>query len=276
VLEVNAPLYYEQRKLGKLTFKRLARFSERWICSHSTWTVLVSNVMKDFLIQEGVPDERLVVIHNGIDPQKFHPGVSGKAIRRKYGLEGKRVIGFVGWFRPWHGVEILLEVMHEANLAKRGVRLLLVGDGPAYPGLLRYVEQYELRSAVVFTGPVRQEEVPEYIAAMDIAVQPSAPEYACPMKIIEYMGMGKCIVAPDQPNIREIIENDVTGYLFKTGDKETLWQILTRLVDNPAKRGATGRKAFNSIFSRGFLWRSNADNIISIILSGGVVRKSAD
>jgi glycosyltransferase involved in cell wall biosynthesis len=269
VLEVNAPLYYEQRKLGRLTFKRLARFSERWICSHSTWTVLVSNVMKDLLIQEGVPDERLVVIHNGIDPQKFHPGVSGKAIRRKYGLEGKQVIGFVGWFRPWHGLEILLEVMYEANLAERGVRLLLVGGGPAYPGLLRYAEQRELRSAVVFTGPVRQEEVPEYIAAMEIAVQPSAPEYACPMKLFEYMAMGRCVVAPDQLNIREILDNGVSGFLFRAESKESLKETLLELLKAPGKRASAGYNAYKYVHEREFLWQANARKTLALVSVSG-------
>src|SRR6185503_19651967 len=108
------------------------------------------------------------------------------------------------------------------RLAEHGVRLLMIGDGPAYPALCRYVTAHGLESAVVFTGAVKRQDIAAYIAAIDIAVQPSAPEYACPMKIFEYMGMGKCIVAPDQPNIREILEHNVNGYLFETGNRQSL------------------------------------------------------
>jgi glycosyltransferase involved in cell wall biosynthesis len=263
VLEVNAPLYYEQSRLGRLTFKQLARSSERWICSHATWTVVVSNVMKDFLMREGIPNKKMIVMPNGVDPQQFHPDVCGKAVRERYGLDDKQVIGFVGWFRAWHGLEMLLEIMHEANLAELSVRLVLVGDGPAYPDLYRYAEQYDLLSAIIFTGPVRQSEVPAYIAAMDIAVQPSATEYACPMKLFEYMAMGRCVVAPDQPNIREILEDGVSGRLFR--NKESLKSTLLELIQDPVKRKITARKAYTRIYEREFLWETNAQKTITLV-----------
>src|SRR4029453_6871489 len=104
----------------------------RWICSHADLTITVSEAMKRMLLQEGVPAEKLVVMRNGVDPSRLHPAVSGKSVRQRYGLEAKIVIGFVGWFRPWHGLEMLLEIMYEERLGAAGVRLLLVGDGPAY------------------------------------------------------------------------------------------------------------------------------------------------
>ena len=266
VLEVNAPLYHEESKFGKLTFQRLALFSERWICSHSTWTFVVSHVMKDILVQEGVPPEKMVVVPNGIDPQQFHPGISGDAIRKRYQLEDKLVIGFVGWFRPWHGLELLLEIVHEMRLADHGVCLLLVGDGPACPALHHYVTSHSLESTVIFTGAVKQQEVAAHIAAMDIAVQPSAPEYACPMKIFEYMGLGKCIVAPDQPNIREILDDGESCLLFQVGDKASLGAVLWKLLHDPEQRAALGRKAYHSIFERGFLWQANAKKTLALVL----------
>lgn len=271
VLEVNLPLYYERSKFGKLAFKRLARFSERWICSNSSWTVTVSEAMKEFLIREGVPGDKMVVMHNGIDPEKFHPHISGEAVRRKYGLDGKSVVGFIGWFRKWHGVEMLLEVMHEANLAKHGIRLLLIGDGPAFPDLHNYVEKHGLQSAVVFTGPVSRQEVPAHIAAMDIAVLPASNAFGCPMKIFEYMAMGKSTVAPDQAAIREILEDRVTGFLFEEGNKEGLKAALLDLVNNREKREKTGQNAYQRIFQRGFLWSANARRTLALVFGDELV-----
>lgn len=265
VLEVNAPLYHEESTLGRLAFRRLARFSERWICSHSTLTFVVSQVMKDMLIEEGVPAHKLIVVPNGIDPHKFHPGISGQEIRQHYQLEDKLVIGFVGWFRPWHGLEMLLECMHDMRLAEHGVRLLMIGDGPAYPELQRYVTTHGLESAVVFTGAVKRQDIAAHIAAMDVAVQPSAPEYACPMKIFEYMGMGKCIVAPDQPNIREILDDGATGWLFQPADKASLGAVLLKLLDDPEQREAMGRKAYARIVECGFLWQENAKKTLALV-----------
>ena len=228
--------------------------------------------MKEFLMREGVPEEKMVVMPNGIDPAEFSPAVNGAEVRRRYGLEGKLVIGFVGWFRQWHGLEMLLEVLNEGGLARAGVRLLLVGDGPAYETLHSYAEAHGLLSAVAFTGPVARRDIPSHIAAMDIAAQPSATEYACPMKILEYMGMGRCIVAPDQPNIREIIDDGKTGFLFRPGDKENLQEVLAGLARDRMRIETAGRNACRAVFERGFLWSENARRTLGLVFGSGATR----
>jgi glycosyltransferase involved in cell wall biosynthesis len=269
VLEVNAPLSYEQDTHGKFTFRRLARFTERWICSHSSRTVVVSHIMKHYLQQEGVPAAKMVVMHNGIDADKFHPGICGKGIREKYHITDQTVIGFIGWFRKWHGLEMLLEIMHESQLGPKGVKLLLVGDGPAYADLYQYAQSRDLLSAVIFSGPIQRDEIPAYIAAMDIAIQPRAPAYACPMKIFEYLGLGKCIVAPNQPNICEIIQDGVTGFMFQPDDKASLRRTLLLVLENQQLRERTGKRAAQSVYERRFLWQSNAQKTLDLIFKQG-------
>ena len=263
ILEVNAPLYIEQSKLGKLTFKNFARFSERWICSNSTWTITVTEVLRQILIRHGVSAEKIRVMPNGIDPKKINESISGDTVRRKYGLHGKIVLGFVGWFRPWHGLESLLKIMHQNGFAKKNVNLMLVGDGPAYESLYRYAKDNGLLPAVTFTGPVAHGEIPAHIAAMDIAVQPSATEYACPMKLIEYMGMGKCILATDQANIRELLEDGKTGFLFE--DEEELASILLKLLNNPQERNRVGRKVLKFVKRHNLFWENNAKETLSLV-----------
>lgn len=270
ILEVNSPLAYEQARLGQLAFRRLARGTERWICSHASRTVVVSEALKRFLTANGIPDRKIVVIPNGIDPRTFHPGISGNSVRKRYRLDGKLVIGFAGWFRKWHGLHMLLDVMHEAQLAARDVSLLLVGDGPAFQELRDYAAMHKLDSNVVFTGPVAHPAVPAHIAAMDIAVQPGAPEYACPIKILEYMGMRKCIVAPDQPNIRELLEHGRTAFLFKPGDKDSLQRTLLEVLAAPARREAVGRNAYQSIISRELHWEANARRTLALSVASSL------
>jgi glycosyltransferase involved in cell wall biosynthesis len=265
ILEVNAPLYREQRELGRLTFGALAQRSERWICSNSTRTIVVSGVMRDLLAAEGVPPSHMVVMPNGIDPERFNPSVSGAAMRARYGLDGAIVVGVVGWFRKWHGVEMLVESMHRHELLRGEVRLLLVGDGPAYADIRRYVDMHRLSHAVVLAGPVPRAEVAAHVAAMDVAVQPSATEYACPMKLIEYMGMGRCIVAPDQPNIREVVGDADTAYLFPRGDADALGTILRTLITDPDLRRAIGRRAHERVHARRLLWRDNANRVVELL-----------
>lgn len=264
ILEVNAPLHYEQAKLGRLVFRTFARFSERWICSNSTLTIVVSHVMKGFLTRNGVSNEKIMVVHNAIDPKKFHPNVSENLIRQRYGLEGKLVVGFVGWFRRWHGLEMLLKVTSEVDLAGRDIRLLLVGDGPAFSDLYDFAKERKILPFVVFTGPVERDRIPDHIAAMDIAVQPSVTEYACPIKVIEYMGMAKCIIAPDQPNIREILDDEINSLLFKPGDQEDFKTVLMKVTESAEARHRLGQNAYQTLCKRKYLWSANADRTLNL------------
>jgi glycosyltransferase involved in cell wall biosynthesis len=273
VLEVNAPLYQEMKKLQGLRFAAIARYLERWICSNSTMTIVVTKALKNILLEEGVPEERMVVMHNGIDPERFNPSIKGERVVQQYQLQGKTVIGFVGWFRKWHGVEMLLKVIHDLKDSMDNVRLLLVGTGPAHAELHEFAEKRGLLDRVFFTGPVQQDEVVQYIAAMDIAVQISATEYACPMKLIEYMGMAKCIVAPDQPNIREVLEDGVDAKLFKPHDHNGLKMALVDVIHDKEMRKVLGEKAHAKVCVQGYLWHRNAQRTLSFVFGKNASRR---
>lgn len=265
VLEVNAPLYLEQRNLGKLAFWRFAKFSERWICSNSTITIVVSEVMKQILIDQGVSSKSIVVMPNGVSALEFSPSISGDPIRTRYQLEEKTIIGFVGWFRRWHGLEMLVEVFGQLRKVHPDLHLLFVGDGPAFEEIYHLAERLELLTDITFTGPILREEIPGHIAAMDIAVQPKATEYACPMKIIEYLAMGKCIVAPNQPNICEIIEDGYNGYLFTAGDQNDFARVLHMAIVHKDERQMVQRNALVTIEQKEYLWSANAKKVINLL-----------
>ena len=263
-LEVNSPLRREQAQLGRLAFGRLAQATERWVCSNATATIVVSGVMRDILRADGVADERLLVMPNGVDPSEFHPQVDGARVRRELGLTDDVVVGFVGWFRPWHGLEGLLRTMHEAGYFARGVRLLLVGDGPARPELDSFVRRHRLEARVIVTGAVERARIPAYVAAMDVAVQPEATEYACPMKLIEYMAMGRGIVAPRQANIRELVEDGRTAALFDAEVEGSLGAALDRVIGDPGRRRELGAAAAAAVQARGLFWQANAARVIDL------------
>jgi len=265
ILEVNSPLAYERKVYGKLVFPKMAEAFERWITSHATKTLVVSTPLKKHLVSLRVPEPQVEVVPNGIDPEHFDPGVSGEPIRQRYHLEGKVVLGFIGWFRPWHGLEMLLEVLAERALRQAEVHLLLIGEGPIYASLQEYVRTQALSRQVTFTGPIPRESLVPYIAALDIALQPSATPYASPMKLFEYMAMGKAIVAPRQENIEEILVDNESGVLFEPDNKKALEDAIMRCVGDPGFRERIGRKAREQIFERKYLWEENAKRVIEIV-----------
>lgn len=265
VLEVNAPLCDEMKTHGGLAFERLARALELWLCRSSTRTVVVSGVMRDIFVAKGCPPSRLMVIPNGVDRRHFCPSVDGRAVRQKLGLDNAVVVGFVGWIRPWHGVEALIDAVAGLVAAFPAVHLMLVGDGPAVPDLKEQASRLGLAKHVLFTGAVPVTEVPYYIAAMDVAVQPDVTEYASPIKLFEYLAMGRAVVAPAKPNIREIVTHTEDAMLFEPGDVEALRNCLGQLLDKPDLRSVLARRAAKVVENRGYFWEANAAAVLAIV-----------
>ena len=265
LLEINAP-WHDHAPSGEAPrFRQLARRLERWVCSNSVQTIAVSAALKQRLVDDGVPERQVTVMHNAVDPAVFHPEISGEAVRRRYRLEGHPVAGFVGWLRHWHGLEGLIDAVHGSGLLGRGLRLLIVGSGPSFPSVQARVHSLGLDDRVILTGPVAHEDVPAHIAALDIALQPRATAYACPMKLLEYMAMARCIVAPDQPNIKELLSEGVSARLFTPEDYRSLTDLIFELMDRPALRAALGRHARQTVVDRNLSWRANAARAIGLL-----------
>jgi glycosyltransferase involved in cell wall biosynthesis len=136
------------------------------------------------------------------------------------------------------------------------------------PDLKRYVEANGLEQSVVFAGAVPHEKVAPYLKLIDIAVQPAANEYCCPMKIIEYMGLGKPVVAPRQENIEELLREGAEALFFAPGDRAALANALATLVANAAQRQQMGAAALAAIHERGYLWTRNAERVIDLVTGG--------
>ncbi len=265
VLEVNAPLSLELQTHGDLVFRRLAQWIEDWLCRRANRTIVVTRAMADIFAARGVPRERLLVMPNGVDGAHFHPGVEGSTVRAHYGLQQARVVGFVGWIRPWHGVDGLIHAVAGLRARHPDLHLLIVGDGPAVPALRQQVEQAGLEACVHFTGPVERAAIPAHIAALDIAVQPDVTDYASPIKLFEYLALGRAVVAPDKPNIREVVQHENGALLFPPRDWDVLAEQLHRLLADDAWRKQLGDQAAALVESQGCTWQANARHVIESV-----------
>jgi glycosyltransferase involved in cell wall biosynthesis len=269
VLEVNSPFALEQARDGDIRGLRFARWAEASICNQARMVIVVSTPLARLMEAAGVEPRKLAVMSNGVALNRFEPQPREK-LRRQMGLDGAPVIGFVGWFRNWHGLEMLIDVFAQSGLAAHGVKVMLIGDGPAMPDLRAAVAAHQLAGSVIFTGPLPHEAVPAYLDLIDIAVQPAANEYCCPMKIIEYMALGKAIVAPRQENITELLREDEEALYFAPGDAEGLGRCLTALAGSAELRRRIGASARAAVSRRGFSWRANAQRVIDLVASGQI------
>jgi len=265
VLEVNAPLSLEMQKYGQLKLCGLARKIEDWLCSSSTKTVVVSDKLREIIEKRGVPHKQFLVIHNGVDRKIFNPQIDGMQIRSELGLSDYFVVGFVGWMRSWHGIDLLIEAANILHDEIPGLRVLLVGDGPAVKQLTEQVNKLKLEEKVIFTGSVSRKQVPKYIAAMDVAIQPNVTEYASPIKLFEYVALAKAVIAPRQDNIREVVEDGQNAILFTPGNSSEIADCIRKLNANRSLMQEISKNAGCLINDKGYYWEENACRVLDAI-----------
>ncbi len=255
LLEVNAPLALERGAHETLVFRGWAARSERAVLAAADRILCVTAVLADMLAAQGVARSKLVVIPNGVDLSLYPP--------RTEGADDEVVIGFTGFFRPWHRVEALVDALAEGVLPATA-RLLLVGDGPSRESIETRAAERGVADRVTVTGAVHRDAVPGHVRRMDVCVQPAATGYASPLKLFEYMGAGAAVVAPDQPNLREILTDDTDALLFPPGDTAALTAALARLAQDGALRRRLGAGARNTIVERGYTWDDNAARVAAL------------
>jgi glycosyltransferase involved in cell wall biosynthesis len=263
VLEVNSPLAYERAAYESLCLRRLAQRCERFVCSRASLIVVVSTPLKDYVVEQGVPPERVVVLPNGTDPETFRPDRQARRdVRKRLKIPPEAVVvGFSGILRPWHGIELLIEAVAKIGARQKNGHVLIVGDGPSRASLEQLVDSRDLRRVVTFTGRVPHSEIPQYLAAFDIGVSPRATFYASPMKIPEYMATGMVVLAPCMPNIEDLITDGVDGVLFRPEDAEGLGIAIDALMRNAEHRYRIGQRARISVLG-GRTWQHNATRVL--------------
>jgi glycosyltransferase involved in cell wall biosynthesis len=264
VLEVNAPLVYEQQRYrAGVTCPPLARWVERHIWQSADLVLAVSKSLRSQLQRSGVDAARIQVLPNAVNPELFRTASDGSEVRKRLNLDGHFTIGFVGTFRPWHGVELLLEAFEDLHRVDPLTHLLLVGDGPSRPGFEDQIRNAGLQGAVTFAGRIAHHAVPQYLAAMDVAVAPY-PDldefYYSPLKLFEYMAAGRPVVASRVGQVAEILMDGATGLLFEPRDRAGLVRCLQRLRKNATLRSELGRNAAAVCLEH--TWNRNAARVI--------------
>ena len=261
VLEVNELAGFKRAR--GLIMERLARRIDAWVFSRASHILCVSGVLADGAKQRGANSERVYVLPNAIDPNRFRSLRSGQSLRERLGLEGAIVIGHVGLFHLWDRLDVLIEVVRSIRDRHPEAKVLLVGDGPEMKNLKQTASRLGMESAVVFPGPVSRDDVPAYIDAMDICVLPDSNDFGSPIALFEFMAMGKPCVAPDLGPMRDVIDDNLTGFMFPHADYSALGKALLRLVEDPALRNQVGARARHAVFTR-HTWAANARFIVQL------------
>lgn len=268
VLEVNSPLMDEQKKHRQLVQSNLARSLTRVAMRHADVLYAVSDAIVPYCRQFLPAKDDVHVIPNGVNVHRFSPEV------HKADSFPGLTIGFVGSLKPWHGLDTLVDAFSRFQLLSKidsgGVnfradcRLLILGDGPERPAIASKISQCgDLRDKVRLLGAVPAQDVPSWLASMDIAVAPY-PQlddfYFSPLKIFEYMAAGRTVLASATGQIRELITHGANGWLYQPGDVDHLTNALTHLVDNDSLRDHLGHQARQTALNHS--WAKVLDQIL--------------
>jgi PEP-CTERM/exosortase A-associated glycosyltransferase len=218
----------------------LTRQLENRVVAGAAAVVTICQGLKDDLIARGVAGERITIMPNGVDLALFGtPPARDPALAAALGLGDGPVIGFLGSFYPYEGLDDLIAAM-PAIVARQGdAQLLLVGGGPAEASLRAAVQASRVAHAIHFVGRVPHHEVERYYALTDVVCYPRKAmrltELVTPLKPLEAMAQGKLVAASSVGGHRELIEHGVTGTLFAPDDPAQLADAMAGLLHD---RGA--------------------------------------
>jgi PEP-CTERM/exosortase A-associated glycosyltransferase len=221
-------------KENGLRYKLTRALETHALKNASAVTTICEGLRKD-IVARGIPADKVTVIPNAVDIDKFAVGgVADLALKHKLGLQDMRLIGFIGSFYAYEGLDVLLRAV-PAMLAKLpDLRVLLVGGGPQDAQLRQLAKDLNIADKVVFTGRVPHEQVQQYYDLLDVLVYPRLSmrltDLVTPLKPLEAMAQGRVLAASDVGGHLELIEHGKTGVLFKADDPQSLAENVGALL----------------------------------------------
>jgi PEP-CTERM/exosortase A-associated glycosyltransferase len=215
---------------------KMVRSLETWACRRANQVAVLCNGLKRDLIERGIPEEKLTVVANGINPEDFRPRDPDAEFAKSFGIAGRKVLGFIGSFYRYEGLDLLIKAVAKLSATRDDLVLLLVGGGEMEVELRNQIEEMKLQTRVVLPGRIPHEKIPSVYSLMDIVVYPRysmrLTELVTPLKPLEAMAMAKPLIASDIGGHRELIKEELTGLLFKPGDVSSLVERIQRLLDD--------------------------------------------
>lgn len=227
---------------GSLRY-RLTRALETRACRQADAVTCICEGLQHDLVARGIPASKITVIPNAVDAEQFtFAAPVDTALRASLGLGEARVIGFIGSFYAYEGLDLLLAAAPGMIARDPRIRILLVGGGPEESRLRAQAERLGLAQHVIFTGRVPHEIVSRYYSLVDVLVYARHPmrltDLVTPLKPLEAMAQGQLFVASDVGGHRELIRDGENGRLFRAGDADALAAVvLSLLADEQAWPG---------------------------------------
>jgi PEP-CTERM/exosortase A-associated glycosyltransferase len=219
---------------------RLTRALESHAIKRANAVTTICEGLRQDIVARGTPPEKVTVIPNAVNIDNFSTGETADAeLANSLGFHGKVVLGFIGSFYAYEGLDILLQALPKMLVQNPDIRVLLVGGGPKDQELKALALQLGVQDKVVFTGRVPHDQVQRYYNLIDVLAYPRLKmrltDLVTPLKPLEAMAQGRLLVASDVGGHRELIEDGKTGVLFEAGNPDALAMKVVNLLSTPER-----------------------------------------
>lgn len=220
---------------GSLRY-RLTRRLETHALRQAQHVFTICEGLRGDIAARGIPASKVTVIPNAVDIDAFDTGgTPDQSLQADLGLQGATVLGFIGSFYAYEGLDLLMDALPRLLARRPELRVLLVGGGPQDAALRAQAVALGVADKVIFTGRVPHTEVQRYYDLVDVLVYPRhsmrLTELVTPLKPLEAMAQGRLLVASDVGGHKELIRHGETGWLFKAGSAQALSDTVDALLD---------------------------------------------
>jgi glycogen(starch) synthase len=248
---------------GSLRY-RMTRALETSAIRRANHVFTICEGLRADIVARGISANHVTVIPNAVDVNAFQLAQpADPALQEKWGLKGRTVIGFIGSFYAYEGLDLLVAALPDVIKVHPNACLLLVGGGPQEAALKAQVQSLGLAQHVIFTGRVPHAEVNRYYDLIDMLAYPRhsmrLTELVTPLKPLEAMAQGHLFVASDVGGHKELVEHGKNGWLFKADDRAALSQAIVDMLAHPERwplMKANGREFVESVRN----WRNSVAN----------------
>ena len=232
----DAAVEHGTTKNGSLRY-RLTRALETFVFKRVHGITTICNGLKQDIASREIGETPIQVIPNAVNADEFSiTNSSEKDLRKQYKLGQSYVVGFIGSFYAYEGLDLLVDALDAMRESDLDVKALLVGGGPEEENLRAQVKRLGLDNKVIFTGRVPHEQVDQYYDVIDVLVYPRVParltDIVTPLKPLEAMAMGKVFVASDVGGHVEILPERLHSVLFEAGSIQALVKALESTIAN--------------------------------------------
>lgn len=215
--------------------------------AEADFVVTIAEAMRHEIIKRGIPAEKIGVVPNVVDVSRFEPRSKPRGLAKRYGINGRFVLGYISNLGAREGIDNLIRAIHMLRARGFDVSGLVVGDGPERQNLEQLVEDLGLEGHVVLTGHIPNEQIEDHYALIDLFVIPRVDDRAArlvtPLKPLEAMAMEIPVIAADLPALRELVAPGERGELFLSGEPASLAEIAAKLLESEDTRSRLASNA---------------------------------